>query len=90
MFADDVALLADTVVGLQRQLNLLYDFCTDFYLTVNIIKTKDVVFKNGGCLATNEKWYYNGNFFPVEQTFTYRPCRSLIWLKQIVLKVNGQ
>jgi hypothetical protein len=57
MFADDVALLADTVVGLQRQLNLLYDFCTDFYLTVNISKTKVVVFKNGGRLATNEKWY---------------------------------
>ena len=25
MFADDIALIADTVVGLQRQLNILYD-----------------------------------------------------------------
>ena len=28
MFADDLALVSDTVVGLQRQLNILYDFVT--------------------------------------------------------------
>ena len=36
MFADDLALIVDTVQGLQRLLNLLYDFCTNKGLIINI------------------------------------------------------
>ena len=39
MFADDVALMSDTVVGLQRPLNALHTFCTDWQLEVNTQKT---------------------------------------------------
>ena len=42
-FADDLALLADTPVGLQRLLNALSDFCLQFKLKVNINKTKILV-----------------------------------------------
>ena len=44
MFADDVALVADTVVGLQRQLNTLNTFCKKIKLKVNTSKTKVLVF----------------------------------------------
>ena len=51
MFADDLALISDSVIGLQRLLNLLYSFCKANLLIVNIIKTKEMVHKNGGTLA---------------------------------------
>ncbi|MEW8548219.1 MAG: reverse transcriptase family protein [Candidatus Thiodiazotropha sp.] len=71
LFADDVALLSDSVIGLQRQLNLLYDFCKDKKLQVNIRKTKVVVFKNGPMLARNEKWTFDGQRLDVVNCFSY-------------------
>ncbi|XP_053385840.1 proprotein convertase subtilisin/kexin type 5-like [Mercenaria mercenaria] len=68
---DNVALLADTVYGLQRQLNMLSDFCDTFRLKVNEGKTKLVVFKNGGVLARNEKWRYKDAEIEVVDTFGY-------------------
>ena len=50
MYADEIALISDTMVGLQRQFNLLSDFCDNFKLTVNVLKNKILVFKNGGVL----------------------------------------
>ena len=51
MFADDIALISDTVIGLQMQLNCLHQFCITSKLVVNIDKTKVLVFKRGGQLA---------------------------------------
>ena len=39
-YADDLALLATSAAGLQRQLDLLQQYCTDRGLTVNLTKTK--------------------------------------------------
>ena len=71
MFADDVALLSDTICGLQRKLNILKDFSDDSCLTVNIQKTKIMVFKRGGRPAYNEHWTYDGANIEVVQSFTY-------------------
>jgi hypothetical protein len=71
MFADDLALLADTAVGLQRQLNLLSDFCNTNKLKVNESKTKIVVFKNGGILSRHESWIYNTVKLDVVNSFCY-------------------
>jgi len=54
MFAEDVALIPDTVIGLQRQLNTLVEFCTEYELDVNVNTTKVVVFKRGGRLSQKE------------------------------------
>ena len=59
MFADDLALLSDTVVGLQRQLNIIYEFCDKNKLKVNEAKTKVVVYINGIVLSRHEAWTYN-------------------------------
>ena len=40
MFSDDVALIYDSVIGLQHLLNLLHFLCKEKYLIVHIIKTK--------------------------------------------------
>ena len=71
MFADDLALMADTVGELQRQLNLLSDFCQNYKLKVNESKTKVVVFKNGGVLARHESWTYRNAKLEVVNKFCY-------------------
>ena len=71
MFADDIALISDTIIGLQRQLNILSQFCQTSKLTVNIDKTKILVFKNGGGLSRNEKKYFNGNELECVNGFNY-------------------
>jgi hypothetical protein len=60
LFADDVALISDTVNGLQKQLGILSNYCTEWQLSVNTQKTKIVVFKNGGRLSRHERWSFNG------------------------------
>ena len=49
MFADDVGLFSDTRVGLQKHLNILYTFCNDWKLMINVSKTKLVVLKKAAC-----------------------------------------
>ena len=71
LFADDIALISDTIVGLQRQLQLLKDYCLESKLVVNIVKTKVLVFKMGGRISSHEKWHYDGNLLEVVNCFTY-------------------
>ncbi|XP_060571215.1 uncharacterized protein LOC132729462 [Ruditapes philippinarum] len=71
LFADDLALSADTVVGLQRQLDTLKNFCDDMSVQVNKDKTKIMVFKHGGCLSRHEKWNFDGTPIEVVKSFSY-------------------
>ena len=59
MYADNMVLLADSP-GLKKLLDSLYKYTQKWDLTLNTNKTKVVVFRNGGKLRDNEKWYYNG------------------------------
>ena len=60
MVADDIASRADTVVQLQRQINAIEDYSNTVGMSINLKKTKVVVFKNGGPLRKSEKWFlYN-------------------------------
>ena len=45
LFADDIALFSYSHRGLQGQLGILSAFCTDRQLTVNVAKTKALVFE---------------------------------------------
>lgn len=47
MYADDVVLLADSRIQLQRTLDLLGEYCDENKLTVNTQKTNIVIFKKG-------------------------------------------
>ena len=70
LFADDTALVADTVQGLQSKLNVLYDQCLRLGLSVNMEKTKIIVFRKGGFLGRHESWHYGEN--PIEVVNSYR------------------
>ena len=71
LFADDVISLSDTIVGLQRQLSILEYFCDDYHVEVNTVKTKVLVFRNGGNLSRTEKWTYKGTILEVVNGFHY-------------------
>ena len=57
LVADDLALLSSTVMGLQNQLNLLYESSQRLGLKVNTDKTKIMVFSKGGHLTSRESRY---------------------------------
>ena len=55
LLADDIALLAETVIGLQTQLNNLQHAAFSLDLKVNLNKSNIVVFRKGGYLAAKGK-----------------------------------
>ena len=71
MYADDIVLLSDSVVDLQKKILCLENYCKKWGLTVNMDKTKVVVFKNGGFVKSTEKWYYGNTKISVESCYTY-------------------
>ena len=71
MFADDIALIADTVRGLQMKLDILKTFCIENKLTVNVDKTKVLVFKRGGNLSRRENWKFGEQPLEIVNGYTY-------------------
>ena len=71
LFADDIALFADTVKGLQTLLKILECFCEESGMTVNLQKTNIVVFRNGGYLKRSEKWIYKGENMKIVPEYKY-------------------
>ena len=57
MYADDIALIADTSVELQRKLKALESFCQKWGMEVNLAKTKIIVFRK---FSSKENFLYNG------------------------------
>ena len=48
LFADDLVIFAELVIELQRLINRLVGYCDRWRMKVNLLKTKVVVFRNGG------------------------------------------
>ena len=71
LLADDIVLLSETVVGLQNQLNTLYNSSESLGLRVNMDKSNIIVFRKGGYLAVRERWFFNGLTMPVVNIYKY-------------------
>jgi hypothetical protein len=71
LLADDIALISETIVGLQTQLNSLYMSASRLQLKVNMSKSNIIVFRKGGFLAARERWFYNGVKMPVVNVYKY-------------------
>ena len=71
LLADDVVLLSETPVGLQRQLNSLHSASLSLGLKVNMDKSNIVVFRNGGYLAGRERWFFSNKPIPVVNAYKY-------------------
>ena len=70
-YADDIALLASSADGLQRSLDILALFCDKWNLTVNIAKTKVMIFRNPGPLRMQDIFFYDGSALEIVNDFKY-------------------
>ena len=70
MYADDLVLISRTKEGLQRQIDSVYDYCEKWKLSINIKKTKSMIFNRGNNLI---KTFFNVGGSPIEnvKSFTY-------------------
>jgi hypothetical protein len=71
LFADDLVLLAETVIGLQTQLNNLFTTAKRLELNVNLGKTDIVVFRKGGYLAARERCFFGDKLLKVVNAYKY-------------------
>ncbi len=71
LFADDVVLFSDSVIGLQTQLNILYCTAKRLDMIVNLDKSNIVVFRNGGHLALREKWFFGDQILEIVNKYKY-------------------
>ena len=71
LFADDLTLLASTVIGLQNQLNALSVAAERLGLTVNLDKSRVMVCRKGGYLAAKERWFWGDQKLQVVNTYKY-------------------
>ncbi|XP_077986167.1 uncharacterized protein LOC144440655 [Glandiceps talaboti] len=71
LYADDIAILSNTVVGSKRLIDVLYDFTLKWKMKVNLAKTKVVVHRNGGYLSRHEKWYFGGTELKIASAYEY-------------------
>ena len=80
LYADDLILMSTTAAGLQKQLDALASFCDQRHLTVNLSKTKIMIFEawhshvedlvlNGTVVERVESYKYLG--------FTFRATRDM-------------
>ena len=71
LYADDIIIFASSAVELQNNLNILSEYCERYKLVVNTTKTKIMVFRRGGFLSKNLKFYYNETEIAIVNTFSY-------------------
>ena len=70
LYADDLVLLSPTEKGLQQNLALVEDFCQNWALTVNLKKTKIMIFQKKARCQENKFEFLLGNT-ALEHTLNY-------------------
>ena len=84
MFADDVASFSDSIFRLQQQINCIPRFCESVGMSLNLLKTKIIVFRNGGIVKDIEHWFYQGEHIDIVSFYKYLGVYftpKLIWTK---------
>ena len=71
LYADDSVIMSESREGLQKGLDLMYDYCVRWRLTVNTDKTKVLVFRKGGQLSHDDHWFYGDSLLENVNTFSY-------------------
>ena len=71
LFADDMVILGSSQQDLQNSLNLLYEYCQKWGLTVNTDKTKVLIFRKRGRVDNRLVFTYNDNQLDIVDNFNY-------------------
>lgn len=71
LYADDIIILAETPELLQRSINKVRDYCEMWNLTVNLDKSKIMVFQKGGRRSQTEKWFFGEGEIETVREYKY-------------------
>ena len=71
LFADDAVLMSESKDGLHLSLRKLEFCCIKWNLHVNTDKTKSVIFRKGGIVNRNYRWYYEGKEIEIVNCFNH-------------------
>ena len=71
LWADDLILMSDSIEGLQKQLDGLFKFCSQFQMIVNELKTKVMVF---GKKSGTESFKFNNKTLDIVEQYKYLGC----------------
>ena len=94
LYADDLVIIGKNVANVQEILNVLKVFCAKWGLDVNLSKTKAMIYRKGGIVKENERFYYGER--EIENVSYYKYLGVLIstrlsWSpaqKQLVIKAE--
>ena len=67
LYADDLAILSESVVGLQNMLHHLEEFCDKYKMEVNTTKSAVVIFNNDNKGKISDKWYFKNKILPIKK-----------------------
>ena len=70
LFADDTVIFGNSKEDLQSALNVFSEYCDEWKLTVNISKTKVMVF-SGGRLPNNLRFYFKNTELQIVNEYKY-------------------
>ena len=71
LYADDLVLLSESQAGLQEALDCLSTYCKKWGLTINLNKTKALVFNKQGHLLKKYKFLYDNILLDIVPTYCY-------------------
>jgi hypothetical protein len=74
MFADDILLLSESAEGLQKSLDKLSEYCKKWQLSVNVKKTKAIIFQQRNIPYNKSDFYFNG--YKLEKVLKYKYLRK--------------
>ena len=66
-----MTIFAETPAELQKGLETLKSYCNRWKLTVNIEKTKIMIFRKEGILQLEMRFFYNNQEIEIVKTFSY-------------------
>ncbi|UYV65230.1 hypothetical protein LAZ67_3003653 [Cordylochernes scorpioides] len=68
---DDIVLLGESKINLQKKINVLRKYFEDNFLTLNQSKSKVMVFRNGGRKARSDVWFWGQLPLTITSKYTY-------------------
>ena len=71
LYADDIVIFSESPEDMQSSLDILNNYCNKWKLKVNTNKTKIMVFRKGGILPRNLKFYFNNEEIEIVNKYSY-------------------
>lgn len=71
LYADDLVIISESSDGLQHMINAFFEYCVLWSLTVNLQKSKIMVFRQGPRLSANLKWKYGEHDIDIVNEYKY-------------------